>query len=69
MKETATSNAGAINDILLLVEDLIMLHNDSSTSSFSPISTFCQEIKNKQPNSPSGVYLLETATNGTEYVY
>uniref|UniRef100_A0A1X7TJ36 Fibrinogen C-terminal domain-containing protein n=2 Tax=Amphimedon queenslandica TaxID=400682 RepID=A0A1X7TJ36_AMPQE len=67
IKETATSNAGAINDILLLVEDLIMLHNDSS--SFSPIPTSCQEIKNKQPNSPSGVYLLKTATNGTQSVY
>uniref|UniRef100_A0A1X7STG9 Fibrinogen C-terminal domain-containing protein n=1 Tax=Amphimedon queenslandica TaxID=400682 RepID=A0A1X7STG9_AMPQE len=67
IKETATSNAGAINDILLLVEDLIMLHNDSS--SFSPIPTSCQEIKNKQPNSPSGVYLLETATNGTQNIY
>ena len=69
IKKTATSNAGAINDILLLVEDLIMLHNDSSSSSFSPIPTSCQEIKNKQPNSPSGVYLLKTATNGTQYVY
>ena len=69
IKETATSNAGAINDILLLVEDLIMLHNDSSSSSFSPIPTSCQEIRNKQPNSPSGVYLLKTATNGTKYVY
>ena len=66
IKETATSNAGAINDILLLVEDLIMLHNDSS--SFSPIPTSCQEIKNKQPNSPSGVYLLET-NNGTKHTY
>ena len=66
IKETATSNAGAINDILLLVEDLIMLHNDSS--SFSPIPTSCQEIKNKQPNSPSGVYLLAT-NNRTQYVY
>ena len=38
------------------------------SSSFCPIPTSCQEIKNKQPNSPSGVYLLETA-NGTKYVY
>ena len=66
IKETATSNAGAINDILLLVEDLIMLHNDSS--SFSPIPTSCQEIKNKQPNSPSGVYLLAT-NGGTKHTY
>ena len=48
------------------MEDLIMLHNDSS--SFSPIPTSCQEIKNKQPNSPSGVYLLET-NNGTKHTY
>uniref|UniRef100_A0A1X7TM41 Fibrinogen C-terminal domain-containing protein n=1 Tax=Amphimedon queenslandica TaxID=400682 RepID=A0A1X7TM41_AMPQE len=67
IKETATSNAGAINDILLLVEDLIMLHNDSS--SFSPIPTSCKEIKDKQPNSPSGVYLLKTANNQTQSVY
>uniref|UniRef100_A0A1X7SJ94 Fibrinogen C-terminal domain-containing protein n=1 Tax=Amphimedon queenslandica TaxID=400682 RepID=A0A1X7SJ94_AMPQE len=66
IKETATSNAGAINDILLLVEDLIMLQNDSS--SFSPIPTSCQEIKIKQPSSPSGVYLLAT-NNGTKHVY
>ena len=68
IKETATSNSGAINDILLLVEDLIMLNNDSSSSSFSPIPISCQEIKNKQPNSPSGVYLLATK-DGTKYIY
>ena len=68
IKDTVTSNAGAINDILLLVEDLIILHNDSSSSSFSPIPTSCQEIKNKQPNSPSGVYLLAT-NDGTKYTY
>ena len=68
IKDTTTTNAGAINDILLLVEDLLMLHNDSS-SSFSPLPTSCQEIKNKQPNSPSGVYLLATANDGTKYVY
>ena len=69
IKDTTTTNAGAINDILLLVEDLLMLHNDSSSSSFSPLPTSCQEIKNKQPNSPSGVYLLETADDETKYVY
>ena len=70
IKDTTTTNAGAINDVLLLVEDLLMLHvNDSSSSSFSPLPTSCQEIKNKQPNSPSGVYLLATANDGTKYVY
>ena len=67
IKDTISTNAGAINDILLLVEDLVALHNDSS-SSFSPLPTSCEEIKNKQPNSPSGVYLLATG-NGTTQVY
>ena len=49
-----------------MVEDLLMLHNDSSSSSFSSFPTSCQEIKNKQPNSPSGVYLLATANDGTK---
>ena len=70
IKDTTTTNAGAINDILLLVEDLLMLHNESSSASFSSLPTSCQEIKDKQPNSPSGVYLLATASsNGTKYVY
>ena len=69
IKDTTTTNAGAINDILLLVEDLLMLHNESSSASFSPLPTSCQEIKYKQPNSPSGVYLLESANDGTKYVY
>ena len=68
IKNTTASNAGAINDILLLVEDL---HNETSSgsSSFSPLPTSCQGIKNKQPNSPSGVYLLATSNNGNQYVY
>ena len=69
IKDTTTTNAGAINDILLLVEDLLKLHNDSSSSSFSPLPTSCQEIKDKQPNSPSGVYLLATTNNGSVKVY
>ena len=69
IKDTTTTNAGAINDILLLVEDLLMLHNDSSSFSFSPLPTSCQEIKDKQPNSPSGVYLLVSANDETKYVY
>ena len=64
MKNTTNSNAGAINDILLLVEDLLMLHNETS-----PLPTSCQEVKKKQPNSPSGMYLLETANNGTINTY
>ena len=69
LMNTTTTNAGAINDILLLVKDLLALHNESCSPSFSPLPTSCQEIKNKQPNSPSGVYLLATANDGTKYVY
>ena len=68
MKNTTNSNAGAINDILLLVETLLMLHNDSYAFP-SPLPTSCQEVKNKQPNSPSGMYLLETPNNGTINTY
>ena len=70
IKNTITTNAGAINDILLLVEDLLMLHNESSSASFSPLPTSCQEIMDNQPISPSGVYLLATGSSkGTKYVY
>ena len=65
IKDTISTNAGAINDILLLVEDLVALHNDSSSSS-SPLPTSCEEIKNKQPNNPSGVYLLATGNKTTQ---
>ena len=68
IKNTTTSNAGAINDILLLVEDLLMIHNETSSGS-SPLPTSCEEVKNKQPNNPSGMYLLTTANNGTINTY
>ena len=66
IKNATTSNAGAINDILLLVEDILQIQNGSS---FSSLPTSCQEIKSKQPNSPSGVYLLATSSGKTNYVY
>ena len=68
IKNTATSNTRAIRKLLEQMEDLIALHNSSTSS---PIPTSCQEIKNKEPNSPSSVYAL--ATNGSNihltYVY
>ena len=66
IKNATTSNAGAINDVLLLVEDILQTQNGSS---FSSLPTSCQEIKSKQPNSPSGVYLLATTSGKTNYVY
>ena len=66
IKNATTSNAGAINDVLLLVEDILQIQNGSS---FSSLPTSCQEIKNKQPNSPTGVYLLVTPSGDTNYIY
>ena len=66
IKNATTSNAGAINDVLLLVEDILQIQNGSS---FSSLPTSCQEIKSKQPNSPTGVYLLATSSGKTNYVY
>ena len=66
IKNATTSNAGAINDVLLLVEDILQIQNGSS---FSSLPTSCQEIKSKQPNSPSGMYLLATPSGDINYVY
>ena len=65
IKNTTITNSGVINDILLLVEELLAIHNEST---ITPIPTSCQEIKERMPASPSGVYLL--GVNGeTRYVY
>ena len=66
IKNTTTTNAGVINDVLLLVEDLLELHNDSS---LSPFPTSCQDIKKKHPNTPSGMYLIATPDGETQHVY
>ena len=67
IKDTTTSNDEATNNVLLLLEDLLMLHNSST---FSPVlPTSCQEIKRRQPNSPSGEYLLAVNGSKTKHVY
>ena len=65
IKNTTITNSGVINDILLLVEELLAIHNEST---ISPIPTSCQEIKERIPASPSGVYLLHL-DGETRYVY
>ena len=67
VKDTVMTNANDIKHLLQLVEQLVALHNDTS-SSFQPLPTSCQEIKNNQPDSPSGVYLLATG-NKTACAY
>ena len=59
LQDTSTSTAGVVDDILLIAQELLVLHNDSTA-----LPTSCKEIKERQPLSPSGVYLLATATTG-----
>ena len=66
IKNTTITNSGVINDILLLVEELLAIQNEST---ISPIPTSCQEIKERMPASPSGVYLLSNLDGETRYVY
>ena len=56
------SSAGVIDDVLILVKNLLELHNE--TSYFWPSS--CKQINNKYPNSPSGYYIIG---NGSVYCH
>ena len=68
VKNSTTSNSGTINDILLLVEELIIAHNESADDSSLPTS--CKQIKQRIPNSPSGMYLImDGNATSTHYVY
>ena len=54
-KEISIPTAAAINDILVVVNELLELQNGSSLfNSIHPVS--CKEIKALQPNSPTGYY-------------
>uniref|UniRef100_A0A1X7SKJ3 Fibrinogen C-terminal domain-containing protein n=1 Tax=Amphimedon queenslandica TaxID=400682 RepID=A0A1X7SKJ3_AMPQE len=59
LQDTSTSTAGVADDILLIAQELLVLHNDSTA-----LPTSCKEIKEKQPLSPSGVYQLGPAAIG-----
>ena len=58
LQDTSTSTAGVVDDILLIAQELLVLHNDSTA-----LPTSCKEIKERQPLSPSGYYIL-VALNG-----
>ena len=54
-REVSIPTAAAINDILLVVNELLELQNGSSLfNSIRPVS--CNDIKAVQPNSPTGYY-------------
>ena len=55
LKSTSISTAGAVDDILLVVEELLEIQNASVLFSIqAPIS--CKDIKKVLPNSPTGYY-------------
>ena len=58
LQDTSTSTAGVVDDILLIAQELLVLHNESAA-----LPTSCKEIKERQPLSPSGYYIL-VALNG-----
>uniref|UniRef100_A0A1X7UHD9 Fibrinogen C-terminal domain-containing protein n=2 Tax=Amphimedon queenslandica TaxID=400682 RepID=A0A1X7UHD9_AMPQE len=57
LEDTSISTAGVADDILLIAQELLVLHNDSTA-----LPTSCKEIKERQPLSPSGLYLLANTT-------
>uniref|UniRef100_A0A1X7T0E6 Fibrinogen C-terminal domain-containing protein n=1 Tax=Amphimedon queenslandica TaxID=400682 RepID=A0A1X7T0E6_AMPQE len=59
IQDTCISTAGVADDILLIAQELLVLHNESAA-----LPTSCQEIKQQRPNSPSGSYIL-AASDGT----
>ena len=59
LQDTCTSTAGVVDDILLIAQELLELHNESTA-----LPTSCKNLQEQQPNSPSGYYILAGA-NGT----
>ena len=63
LQDTSTSTAGVVDDILLIAQELLVLHNDSTA-----LPTSCKDLQEQQPNSPSGYYILAGPT-GTYSTY
>ena len=61
LQDTSTSTARVVDDILLIAQELLVLHNNSTA-----LLTTCKEIKKRRPLSPSGYYIL-VAFNGGAY--
>ena len=57
LQDTSTSTAGVTDDILLIAQELLVLHNDSTA-----LPTSCKQLKSQYPSSPSGYYILASAT-------
>uniref|UniRef100_A0A1X7UV10 Uncharacterized protein n=1 Tax=Amphimedon queenslandica TaxID=400682 RepID=A0A1X7UV10_AMPQE len=53
LQDTCTSTAGVADDILLIAQELLVLHNESAA-----LPTSCKQLHEQQPSSPSGYYIL-----------
>ena len=62
LQGTSNTAAGVLNSTLQVVQELLLIHNDSTS-----LPTSCKEVKEGQPNSLSGVYLLATASGDRTY--
>ena len=62
IQDTSTSTAGVVDDILLIAQELLVLHNVSTA-----LPTSCKEIKEEYLNSPSGLYLLANPNDISSY--
>ena len=60
IKDISIPTAAALNDVLLIVNELLEIQNGSSlfTSAIRPVS--CKDIKAAHPNSPSGYYYVNS---------
>ena len=57
LQDTSTSTAGVVDDILLIAQELLELHNESAA-----LPTSCKHLQEQQPSSPSGYYILAGPT-------
>uniref|UniRef100_A0A1X7UDA3 Uncharacterized protein n=1 Tax=Amphimedon queenslandica TaxID=400682 RepID=A0A1X7UDA3_AMPQE len=62
LQDTSTSTAGVADDILLIAQELLVLHNESTA-----LPTSCKELKSQYPNSSSGYYVLASTNGSTTY--
>ena len=62
LQDTSTSTAGVADDILLIAQELLVLHNDSTA-----LPTSCKELKSRSLDSSSAFYVLASANGSTDY--
>ena len=69
IKETSTATAGVADDILLIAQKLLILHNDSTALPLLyNFYTSCDQLKSQYPSNPSGYYVLASVNRSTTYI-